>query len=69
MMAARALFAFQIGESVDIDGRREPTKDALLGALLHAEARAVLLTFAENFANWGEMWVKVQKARSRKPRK
>ncbi len=66
MLGARALFAFHIGESTEIDGRREPSADALLGAMMHQEMRAVELQFAENFAKWAEMWVKVQKARGRK---
>lgn len=65
-MAARALFAFQIGASVEVDGAREPTSEALLGALLHAEERAVTLQFAENFAQFVETWMKVQKARGRR---
>ncbi len=66
MLAARALFAFQIGESTEVDGRREPSADALLGALMHSEDRAVAIQFADNFSKWAEMWVKTQKARGRK---
>jgi hypothetical protein len=61
---AYALFAFQIGESEDVDGIREPTDRALLGALLRAEDRAMQLQFAENFAEFCKAWVKSKKGRA-----
>jgi hypothetical protein len=68
-MAARALFAFQIGECEDDEQRSYPSADALLGAVLLSEARGVLLNFAENFVSFAEAWAKQQKARGRRPRR
>jgi hypothetical protein len=67
-MAARALFAFQVGERED-DEPIEPSENALLGALLVAEARAVALNFQQNFVQFAEAWAKLQKQRGRRPRR
>jgi len=69
LLAARALFAFEIGEGVDVDGERWPSDMALLGGLMKSEERAVVMQFAENFTKFVEMWMKVQKVRSRGSRK
>jgi hypothetical protein len=66
-MAARALFAFQVGERDGDD--IEPSEKALLGALLRAEERAVSLNFAENFVEFAQAWAKLQKQRTRRPRR
>lgn len=64
MLAACALFAFQVGETVEVDGDKQPSYLALVGALLRAEERAVNLQFAENFAEFCKAWVKSKKGRS-----
>lgn len=66
-MAARALFAFEAGEREGDD--IEPSDKALFGALLRAEERAVGLNFAENFVEFAQAWAKMQKQRSRRPRR
>jgi hypothetical protein len=66
MLAACALFAFQVGETVDVDGEKQPSDMALLGALLRVEERAVALQFAENFGEWCKAWVKSKKGRGGK---
>lgn len=67
-MAARALFAFEAGEREDGEPI-EPSENALLGALLRAEERAVALNFQANFVQFAEAWAKQQKQRARRPRK
>jgi hypothetical protein len=67
-LAARALFAFQVGER-EGDVPIEPSENALLGALLETERRAVEIQGWENCAQFFEAWAKVQKAKMRRPRR
>lgn len=67
-MAARALFAFHVGQTELVDDIPEPTAEALLGALLHAENQAVQIRFSENFAEFAMAWAKSIKARSKRRR-
>lgn len=57
MLVASALFAFE-------HPGKELTQEALFGALLKAEERAVQIQFAENFGEFCKSWVKSKKSRA-----
>lgn len=52
---------------IDLDGNRtrEPTEDALLGALIQAEEGAALLSLVEAFGEFAKAWAASKQRRRR----
>jgi len=62
LLGGRALFAFQHGE---VDSEGEPTERALLGAIMHSEFQAAMISWMRASDAFIGLWVKIQKALGR----
>lgn len=62
MLGGRALFAFQHGER---DENGEPSEAALLGAIMHSEFQAAMISWMRAWDAFIGLWVKIQRALGR----